>query len=425
MSSKINVLIFPAGEINSVELHDALATCLNINLYGASSIERHGKYIFKNYISGLPLVDSPVFIEKFNDLITSYKIDLIFPTHDTIAKFLSENNHKIKAKIIAADKETSAICRDKKRIYDSFKKFDFVPTIYSHLIEFPVFIKPRIGQGGQGAKLLQSKLDLPFDFDLNNYIISEYLPGEEYTVDCFTDKNGRLLFISPRSRKRLLAGITISGAIEPIDNEIQFIAETINEKLKFLGLWWFQIKKDKSGKWKLLEISTRVAGTMCLTRALGINLPLLSVYTAMGIDVEVFVNNYLVEMDRTLMGKYSVNYEYDTVYFDLDDTLIINGEINLNAIRFLYQCKNMNKKVILITKHEYKIKDTLEKHAIAENLFVEIIHLCKDEHKTDYVNPEKSIFIDNAFKERSEVHKAYGIPVFDVDGIEFLLDWKS
>ncbi len=47
---KINVLIFPAGEINSVELHDALSTCVNIKLYGASSVERHGKYIFENSV---------------------------------------------------------------------------------------------------------------------------------------------------------------------------------------------------------------------------------------------------------------------------------------------------------------------------------------------------------------------------------------
>lgn len=47
---KIKILIFPDGEINSIELHDALSSCVNVELYGASSIERHGKYVFKNHI---------------------------------------------------------------------------------------------------------------------------------------------------------------------------------------------------------------------------------------------------------------------------------------------------------------------------------------------------------------------------------------
>lgn len=52
--SKVNVLIFPAGEINSVELHDALSHNVNINVFGCSSVDRHGEYVFKNYRSGLP-----------------------------------------------------------------------------------------------------------------------------------------------------------------------------------------------------------------------------------------------------------------------------------------------------------------------------------------------------------------------------------
>ena len=40
-------------------------------------------------------------------------------------------------------------------------------------------------------------------------------------------------------------------------------------------------------------------------------------------------------------------------------------------------------------------------------------------------NPNDSIFIDNAFKERVEVAKNLKIPVFDVDAISTLIDWRS
>ena len=68
-NGKIGVLIFPAGEVNSVELHDALCTCVNIRLYGASSYDRHGGYIFQDYTSGLPVISNSNFIEEFNRLI--------------------------------------------------------------------------------------------------------------------------------------------------------------------------------------------------------------------------------------------------------------------------------------------------------------------------------------------------------------------
>lgn len=423
--AKINVLIFPAGEINSIELHDALSTCVNIELYGASSIDRHGEYVFKNYISNVPLINSPDFFEKFNALLREKKIDVIFPTHDTVAEFFAENADKINAKIICADKETAEICRDKGKTFDLFKGYDFCPEMYDDLNKLPVFIKPKKGQGAVGAKLIKDETDIPNNIDLKDFVICEYLSGEEYTVDCLTDKNGKLQAVMPRSRKRLMAGVCVAGQNEELTDEIKNIAETINQKLKFTGLWYFQIKKDVNGKFKLLEISTRCAGTMCLTRAQGVNLPLLSVYTAMGKDICVFKNPYNVIMDRTLISRYKIDYDYDTVYFDFDDTLIINEKVHLPSIRFLYQCRNLNKKIILITRHEKDLYETFKTFAISKDLFDEIVHIGLNDKKTDYINPDKAIFVDNAYQERKLVYDKFNIPVFDVEGIEVISDWKN
>ena len=420
---KINVLIFPAGEINSIELHDALASCVNINVFGASSIDRHGGYVFENYISGLPLITALDFFEKFNAILTEKNIDVIFPTHDTVATFLANNADKIKAKIITADKRTSAICRDKQKTYEIFADCDFIPKIYSKIDTYPVFIKPKEGQGAVGAKLLNSAKDIP-DIDLHDYVICEYLCGDEYTVDCLTDKNGDLRFVCPRSRKRIMAGVSVAGEIEKLTSEIQDIAEKINRRLSFLGLWWFQIKQDENGKWKLLEVCTRCAGTMALTRAIGVNLPLLSVYIAMGYDISIEPNTYHVKMDSSLIRRYKIDYNYDTVYFDFDDTLTLRGNVNLKAIWFLYQCQNFGKKVVLLTKHEKEIYKTMKSHHIDKGLFHEIIHIKPSDKKSDFINPNKAIFVDNAYQERAEVRRIYSIPVFDVDGLDVLMDWR-
>lgn len=423
---KINVLVFPAEGINAVELHDALSSCVNLKVFGASSVARHGAYIYANYISGLPFISDPSFLSEFNRLLKQYSIDVIFPTHDTVNVYLMENEGSINAKIISGDYNTSKICRSKIQTYQLFKDQSFVPYRYlslEELSDFPIFIKPDKGQGAVGALKINTYSEAK-QINFENYLVTEYLPGEEYTVDCLTDNKGILKYISPRSRERLMAGVSVSGQIETLTDEICNIAQTINERLCFLGLWYFQAKKDKSGNFKLLEISTRCAGTMCLTRAKGINLPLLSVYTALGYDIEVMDNSYHVIMDRTLIGRYKIDYDYSVVYIDFDDTITLAGKLNLNAIRYLYQCKNKGIKLRLLTRHTYDIQETLRKYALSELLFEKIICIKEDATKSEYIDSNNAIFIDNAYKERQEVALKWHIPVFDVDGIEFLLDWR-
>lgn len=424
--SKINVLIFPAGEVNSVELHDALSTCVNIKLFGASSTERHGAYIFENYTSNIPFIHDTDFIEKFNLFLEKNKIDIIFPTHDTVALYLVKNKSRIKSKIIAGDLRTCEICRSKAKTHDLFEEDNIMPKRYiqrENINDYPVFSKPDIGQGAVGAKIINNAEQLS-DIDLEKCLITEYLPGEEYTVDCLTDKDGILRGVFPRIRSRIMAGICVSGKSIEITEEIKSFAEIINSKLNFCGLWYFQIKKNRFGDFKLLEISTRCSGTMCLTRALGVNLPLLSVYISMGYEITLSPNCYNIEVDRTLISRYKIDYHYDNIYIDFDDTIVINNKVHLPAIKFIYQCCNLEKRVVLISRHNKDIYKSLEKFAISPSLFSRIIIINDLDEKYKYISSKSAIFIDNSFIERYKVLNKLNIPVFDVDGIETLLDWR-
>ena len=69
-------------------------------------------------------------------------------------------------------------------------------------------------------------------------------------------------------------------------------------------------------------------------------------------------------MDSSLIRRYSIDIKYKEVYIDFDDTIIINGKVYLKAIWFLYQCINNKVPVNLLTRHENKIFDTLNKYRI-------------------------------------------------------------
>lgn len=421
---KINVLIFPC-ESNSNELHDALSYCYNVNVYGASSVERHGKYIYCNYYSSLPKITDPEFIDKFNEYLDANRIDVIITTHDTVALFLAEHKNDLHAKLVQPDVFTNKICRSKIATHELFEDCSFSPVRYytQDAVAFPAFIKPNIGEGAKGASIITEKRELE-RISFLDYLVCEYLPGKEYTIDCFTDRNGQLAYVSPRTRDRIFGGISAAGHTCNITGEMNEIAKEINNRLSLLGLWYFQLKEDSSGRLKLLEISTRCAGTMCLTRAKGANLPLLSVYAAMGYDVSVNDNGLSVKMDRAFVCRYSYDLDYSDVYIDFDDTITLRGKVNPLAAFFLYQCHNKGIKVHLLTRHLYNIHESLRKYALSENLFCEIIDIQNESSKSNYICAEKSIFIDNMFKERLDVKTKLGIPVFDADAFEFLLDWR-
>jgi hypothetical protein len=199
------------------------------------------------------------------------------------------------------------------------------------------------------------------------------------------------------------------------------MGQIINNNLTFRGVWFFQVKQRTStAEWVLMEIAPRVAGTMSLARVNGVNLPLLSLYDRMGIDVEIVDNRLDIEVDRALISKYS-KINYSTVYIDFDDTIIQDGKVNPKVMQFLYQAKNEGKKIILITKNE-KVEDELFSYFISLYLFDETICMRKKDCKFLYIELLKdSIFIDDSFSERKAVHDKCGIPVFDVNAIEALI----
>ena len=68
--------------------------------------------------------------------------------------------------------------------------------------------------------------------------------------------------------------------------------------------------------------------------------------------------------------------------------------------------------------------ESLEDYRIAPGLFDEIIHLRHGESKAEHVRG-RAIFIDDSFAERKQVHERCGVPVFDLDMVESLLDWRA
>lgn len=424
------VLVFPAGTEIAFEIHNALKYSKFVELYGCSSVSCHAEFLFKNYIEGVPYPNDPGFVDAINIIIDEYGIDLIYPAHDSACLALTELQEagKLHCKVVTSPLETVDTCRSKTKTYEFFKGEEFIPKTFASADDikiYPVFCKPAVGQGAEGAMKVNDRAEL--DKLLSGeeqYVICEYLPGDEYTVDCFTDRNGALRSAIIRRRERIRSGIAVRSRVIPMDDEVMKIAEKINSKMVFSGAWFFQLKRNTSGEYRLLEISPRIPGTMGTTRNLGINYPMLTIFDLLGYDVGIINNGQDILLDRAFISRYQTSVKYSTVYMDFDDTLYLDDKVNITMISFVYQCFNKGIPVILLTKHANDIYDSLDKFRISKELFASIIHIPKGSDKSEFITEKDSIFIDDSFAERKNISEKLNIPVYDLDMIESLIDWR-
>lgn len=423
---KKRVLVYPCGTEIALEVYRALCFSTHYEIIGGTDSYDHGRFVYKNLIDKLPFIkdDSDASdINKFEKAIADYKIDFIYPAMDGVIAVFAKYRDLFKETLIIADTDTAELCRSKKETYTRFKNIIPTPSIYNHPEEvrnYPVFIKPDKGQGSVGTKKINNSLELQ-NVDFEKYVVMEYLPGKEYTVDCFTNADGKLIYSKARGRKRIKNGISVNAVFNdaPI---FSGIAEKINKELKQKGAWFFQLKEDSNGELKLLEIAARIAGTSAISRNIGANLPLMTVDVFNDIKIDdVALNDYYIELDRALENVYKTDITYSTVYIDYDDTVVQEGIINTNVIKFLYQCINHGIKLILLSKHDGDINEELKKYRI-NTLFDEVIHINRSDHKVDYIKDNNSIFIDDSYGERKAIKEKKGISVFDTHMIECLLE---
>lgn len=418
------VLVFPCGTEIGLEIVRALSDSAHFEVYGASSVSDHGEYVCENYFSSVPYVSERCFVEEINKIIVNNDIDFIFPAHDSVVLELSRNRDSLEAEVVTSCFKTCEILRSKRTTYEYFSRLISVPKVFEeyNVCDFPVFLKPDVGEGGRGTCIARNDKEVAFFKGRDSsLLILEYLPGKEYTVDCFTDKKGDLLFVGGRERVRVRNGISVRSQVVK-DSRFQSIANVINREIQLRGAWFYQVKERNDGELVLLEASPRVSGTMSLFRGDGVNFSQLSLFDRMGRNVSVTWNDIVVEVDRALISRFKLDVEYSYVYVDFDDTIILgHNRVNTAVISFLYQCKNRGKKIIMLSKHDGDVKRSLKRFSICESLFDDIILIEKDKNKSDYIEHSCSIFVDDSFSERVDVYQNAGIPVFSLDMLETLM----
>ncbi len=190
------------------------------------------------------------------------------------------------------------------RIVETLEQFQQAITELGYPAK-PVCFKPSVANGSRGFRIISgqvNELDLLFNHkpasvhisfsdasrilssgQFPELLISEYLPGEEYSVDCLANHGVTVLAI-PRLRKKMINGISVEGEFVK-DEEIISYCTGIIKELQLHGNIGIQVKRSAEGQFLILEINPRVQGTISAALGAGINLPLLAVRQELGLPI--------------------------------------------------------------------------------------------------------------------------------------------
>lgn len=423
-SPRWRVLIFPGGTEIGLELRQALIWCKEVELFSAgAAVSNHAPFVFARH-SVVPPVHQAGWIEALNQVTETRGITHIFPAHDEVIVAHAENLGRLRARVVTSPAETCRLTRSKAQTLQLLHGAVPVPRRFAtadEVEDFPVFVKPDRTQGSFNAARADDATQLHALLAADpSRIIIEHLPGAEFTVDCFSDRDRGLLYASGRQRRRIRSGIAMDSAFVDDPRFVDY-AQRIAMRLPLHGAWFYQVKADAAGELRLLEVAPRIGGTSALSRARGVNLPLLSLYECDRIPVQVSPNGLTPEIDRALVNRFRINASYSALYVDFDDTLIVRGRVNAELVKLLYQALNRGVRLVLLTRHAGDLAGTLQRFRL-QGLFDQVIHLREGQPKAASITERDAVLIDDSFAERNAVRQALGIPVFDPSMVEALVD---
>ena len=229
----------------------------------------------------IPEADNHSFIDRLNEIVEKYGVNLLLPTSGFDIYPYSEFKEQLLKRgafPVVSDMDSLVTCKDKMLTYERLKsKFDlpFTTTDPTEISSFPVMAKPRYGKGSRDIMRLDNTDDIGYvTSKMKDLIFQEFLPGTEYTIDVLSDLDKKALLAVPRIRIQTKAGISTKGRIlknRKIEEECKQIANFIGIR----GPCCIQMKEDVNGVMRLVEINPRMGGGTIFTTLAGANFPMM------------------------------------------------------------------------------------------------------------------------------------------------------
>lgn len=323
-SGKINILMTGAGAPGAPGILKCLGKEPLFHVIAADAAPHvAGRYLAKDFMQIPPATD-PGFAETVLSLCREKNIGLVCPLVTKELIPLSAQMKRFEAggiKLPVSPHASLEIANNKSRLYE-FLQWRGIAVPEFRVVEnadqfreaardlgYPgkiICFKPSVSNGSRGFRIISdqvNELDLLFNYKpqstyisfrdadrilssgtIPELLVSEFLPGEEYSVDCLA-RHGETLLALPRLRRRMINGISVEGEFVKEEEIIAYSSRIIRE-LQLHGNIGIQLKRSAGGQFLILEINPRLQGSSSASLGAGINLPVLGIKQELGWEIK-------------------------------------------------------------------------------------------------------------------------------------------
>jgi len=228
-----------------------------------------------------PRADSPDYAEFLRHYCGTNGISLVIPTNDTELAALASLKPAFAehgTTLLVSSPDLIERCGNKIESKSLFESLDFS---YPELLDiaalrFPCFMKPLRGSSSIGARRIDSARELSdADREDASMMFMELVPAhlDEYTVDCYFDRQHGLRCVVPRRRLAVRAG-EVSKGITAGEAITRHVRERIGRLQGAVGCITLQLFSDPLAQETVaIEINPRFGGGYPLAYDAGADFP--------------------------------------------------------------------------------------------------------------------------------------------------------
>lgn len=304
--------------------------------------EPSAKYLVDTFYQVPPVTDE-TYCDLILDICRKENVDIYFPNIsaevDKVVKHKKDFD-SLGTIVSVSDQSNVSIANNKLRTYDFLKSRNIpVPQYYAvnsvnDFIEGceklgypgnPVCLKIVNNSGSRGVRIIDANKnryqifahEKPNSFftsyedmisvlqsaeTLDEMMLVEYMPGNEYTVDLLAD-HGQVLYMVGRENTVSLMSIAQESIVTKIDSAYA-MSERIVKAFDFDGNIGLDFMKNADGVPVLMDINPRITATVSVIAAAGVNLPYLRIKQLLGEELPKCCVDYGTRLKR----------RYDEIY---------------------------------------------------------------------------------------------------------------
>jgi carbamoyl-phosphate synthase large subunit len=231
----------------------------------------------------------PGYIPELLQFCRQHRIDALFPIYSREIEVVANNSKefgRIGIHPLVSPPEVVRRCNDKLGMYELVESLGIpVPRRLEWFRDppsFPLYAKPNSGSGSSGVWRLEDIEDFRYVRAKHpDYILQEYLTGQEFTIDALCDRERNVVIASPRIRLAVKSGQCVKGRTvqEPFLEEL---SRRVCAAAGIVGPCNLQFIK-RGNDFVFIELNPRyAAGGLMLTVRAGANLPLIALQIMLG-----------------------------------------------------------------------------------------------------------------------------------------------